>query len=161
MTFSELFCDYIHQYENEYGYPARPIYTGESRLSLAELATGSVPSSIPVPEPTSLGDLMKLFQGPVLQLKSISSVPVPQFRTPGNDKSYTLLHPDQRPKCGAYRVKVKSVSIPDTLMELIALILKTIFYSERVWHSSMNEHHTSNNVSKLCKIKMNTLTLHL
>ena len=143
MTFSELFSDYIHQYEKEHGHRVRPLYTGESKLSLADLATGSLPASIPVPEPTCLGDLVKLFQGPILaaHVDFLYTAAVPQFATAKNDNSVTLRHIDRRIQCRAYRVKVSAVSIPTAIMDLVDLTLKTFSYSDLLWYSSMNELH--------------------
>ena len=160
MTFSELFSNYLQQYENQHGHQVRPLYTGESKLSLADLVTGSLPASIPVPEPTCLGDLVKLFQGPVLaaEVDSLYTAAVPQFATARNDNSVTIRHIDRRILCRAHRVKVSSVSIPTAVMDLVDLTLKTFSYSDVLWYSSMNELHHVQMQSKFYHTESGSLT---
>ena len=131
MTFADLFHDYLHKYKSAQGQHLQPLYIGDSRLSLRELRSGTLPACTSVPEPACLGDFVKLLDGPVLAVRQRISA----------KSSDTITSKGLSWHVAAYPVRVKSISIPNTVLDCVELAVKAFYTSPLLRETCLNQLH--------------------
>ena len=145
MTFSELFLDCLRQMKRR-GFPVRLLFTGEVKTRLCELLNDPIPERLSIPEPTTLGDVVRLLSGPSITYRETvlaeSSLTIEDSGGPTED---TVTFRESLPmlnvavECKGYKIEVSRNFIPEPASDIVDLLFEIIPSSSNTWAFSSGD----------------------
>lgn len=138
MTFADLFLDAIRQGIDTKTYTIRPLIPSGLPMRLSEILSDKLPTSLDIPEPWCLGDMVRLCHGRRPQDFRDLLHPSTFSRKPNDTAPIFLLESpngsDTEIEFRGYRVFPNATLVPSlSSLEIITLIWDTMFHDKYGW----------------------------